>query len=138
MTRLGEDQFLVVTSVGSHFRDLVYLKEQIDPAQFCTVTDVTAGMPMLGLMGPRSRELLQALSGEAGPLAGALLTTRAVYFAEQDGYIDCPFYDRYKLAAGHELAGPAIVIELDSTTVIHPGYHAEVDRFGNLMVTLVS
>ena len=32
------------------------------------------------------------------------------------------------------LIGPAIVVELDSTTVIHPGYRAEVDRFGNLIL----
>ena len=34
----------------------------------------------------------------------------------------------------HVLNGPASLVELDSTTVIHPGYQAEVDRFGNLIL----
>ena len=32
------------------------------------------------------------------------------------------------------IEGPAIVEEMDSTTVIHPGFHGEVDRYGNLLV----
>ena len=81
---------------------------------------------------PRLREL-EPRRGAAEP-AAALKATRPVYFAESDGYVDCPIYDRYRLAAGHMLIGPAIVVELDSTTVIHPGYRAEVDRFGNLIL----
>ena len=45
-----------------------------------------------------------------------------MYFAESDGYVDCPIYDRYALPAGATFAGPAIVEEFDSTTVVHPGY----------------
>lgn len=63
VTRLEQNRFLVVTSVSSHIRDLAYLNEHIDPDQFCTVTDVTSGMPMVGLMGPNSRALLTQLSG---------------------------------------------------------------------------
>lgn len=59
-------------------------------------------------------------------------TRRAVCFAEKDGYVDCPIYDRYSLPAGASIEGPAIVEEVDSTTAIHPGYRAEVDVFGNL------
>jgi N-methylhydantoinase A len=60
--------------------------------------------------------------------------SRPVYFAEHKGTVDCPVYDRYQLAAGSVIEGPAIVEELDSTTVIHPGYRAQVDRFGNLIL----
>ncbi|MBA2474607.1 MAG: hydantoinase/oxoprolinase family protein [Actinobacteria bacterium] len=59
-------------------------------------------------------------------------TRRPVYFAESGGYVGCPVYDRYGLGAGAELAGPAIVEELDSTTIVHPGYRARVDEYGNL------
>ena len=41
-------------------------------------------------------------------------------------------YRRADLLAGHRLAGPAIVAQDDTTTVIPPGFAAEVDRFGNL------
>ena len=59
---------------------------------------------------------------------------REVYFAETRGYVDCPIYDRYALGARAELAGPAIVEEFDSTTVVHPGYGLYVDDHGNLWI----
>ncbi|MES2100425.1 MAG: FAD-dependent oxidoreductase [Pseudomonadota bacterium] len=64
VTRLEADRFMIVTSVSSHLRDLAYLNEHIPADAFCTVTDVTSGLPMLGLMGPNSRALLAELSGE--------------------------------------------------------------------------
>ena len=57
-----------------------------------------------------------------------------VYFAEADGYVDCPIYDRYALPAGATLLGPAVVEEFDSTTVVHPGFAVSVDDTGNLIV----
>ncbi len=62
VVRLAEDRFMVVTSVSSHIRDLAMITESIGEA-FCTVTDVTSGTPMLGIMGPNSRALVQALTG---------------------------------------------------------------------------
>jgi N-methylhydantoinase A len=59
---------------------------------------------------------------------------REVYFAEADGYVDCPIYDRYALPAGARLTGPAVVEEFDSTTVVHPGFAVSVDETGNLIV----
>ncbi len=64
VTRLATDRFMVVTSAGSHIRDLAHLNEHIPTAAFCSVTDVTSGLPMLGLMGPNARALLAELSGE--------------------------------------------------------------------------
>jgi 4-methylaminobutanoate oxidase (formaldehyde-forming) len=61
--RLAEDSFMVVTSVSSHVHDLAHLRHAIGDA-FCTVVDVTPGWPMLGVMGPKSRALLQQLTGE--------------------------------------------------------------------------
>ena len=65
ITRLADDDFLVVTSAGSQVRDLAWLREAVPPDARCVVTDVTAGLPMLGLMGPRSRDLLGRLTGES-------------------------------------------------------------------------
>ena len=47
---------------------------------------------------------------------------RPVYFAEAGDYVDCPIHDRYGLPAGTSFAGPAVVEEFDSTTVVHPGF----------------
>jgi N-methylhydantoinase A len=46
-------------------------------------------------------------------------------------------YDRAKLRAGDHIAGPAIVVEMDSTTLILPGCVATVDRFGNILINQV-
>jgi 4-methylaminobutanoate oxidase (formaldehyde-forming) len=65
ITRLTETQYLVVTSAICQTRDLSWITRFIDdhPDSRCAVTDVTSGLAMLGLMGPRSRELLEAVSG---------------------------------------------------------------------------
>ena len=65
VTRLAEHEFLVVTSAICQTRDLSHLKNAISRRAncHCSVTDVTAGIVMLGVMGPNSRQLLTALSG---------------------------------------------------------------------------
>ena len=49
--------------------------------------------------------------------------------------IDTPVYDRDSLRAGHTIAGPALVEENASVTVLGPGKSLSVDRFGNLLIT---
>jgi glycine cleavage system aminomethyltransferase T/glycine/D-amino acid oxidase-like deaminating enzyme len=65
ITRLAEREFMVVTSAICQTRDLSRLKNQIAQHEswHCAVTDLTSGVAMLGVMGPKSRELLTALSG---------------------------------------------------------------------------
>jgi glycine cleavage system aminomethyltransferase T/glycine/D-amino acid oxidase-like deaminating enzyme len=65
ITRLAEQEFLVVTSAICQTRDLAWLRTQLaaQPALHCAVTDVGSGIAMLGVMGPASRELLQRVSG---------------------------------------------------------------------------
>jgi len=58
---------------------------------------------------------------------------RRVFFAGA-GWRECPCVDRETLGAGAVVAGPAVVEQLDSTTVIPPGQRATVDRVGNLVV----
>jgi N-methylhydantoinase A len=49
--------------------------------------------------------------------------------------VQTKIYDRAKLEPGAVLAGPAIVTEFDSTTVVLPGYRAEVDSNFNILIT---
>ena len=44
-------------------------------------------------------------------------------------------YDRSKLKQGNVIKGPAIVLEMDSTTVVLPGHSGRVDKFGNILIT---
>lgn len=74
ITRLTETEFLVVTTAAGQTRDLAWLKRHLQDDARCGVFDVTSGLPMLGLMGPNSRALLESLSGndlsnEAFPFA---------------------------------------------------------------------
>ncbi len=64
--------------------------------------------------------------------AGALRTTRQVYF---DGsYRDTNVYTREKLQPGNTIAGPAVVEEPTSTTILPPGASIEVDEYGNMLI----
>ncbi len=65
ITRLREDAFMVVTAGATQVRDFSWLTRHIPADAHCIATDVTSGMPMLGLMGPNSRQLLEAVSGES-------------------------------------------------------------------------
>ena len=55
-------------------------------------------------------------------------------FYHEGSWHDCSIYDRSKLHEGLLVPGPAIVSEMDSTTVILPGYDARVDAVGNLLI----
>jgi N-methylhydantoinase A len=59
---------------------------------------------------------------------------RDVYFEETRGFQATGIYRRERLRAGHRLVGPAIVEQMDSTTVILGGQEARVDPRGNLVI----
>ncbi|HNU08438.1 MAG TPA: hypothetical protein PKO33_11785, partial [Pyrinomonadaceae bacterium] len=45
-----------------------------------------------------------------------------------------PIYDREKLKPGNRIAGPAIITQKDSTTVILPDHHGKVDEYLNILI----
>ncbi len=60
---------------------------------------------------------------------------REVYLDETGEYTKCCIYDREHLRSGNVIIGPAIVEEVESTTLILPYWQAEVDKYGNLIVS---
>lgn len=96
VTRLAEDQFLVLSGPATVNRDLARLRRHIGPEHFCTVADVSGAMAMLAVMGPDARRLLQPLtdadlSSEAFPFGmsreidlgfGFVRATRVTYVGE--------------------------------------------------------
>jgi len=60
------------------------------------------------------------------------VATRSTFFGE--GFLDCPVFERDGLRPGDRLAGPAIVEQMDCTTVIPPEFSASVDEFLNLIL----
>jgi N-methylhydantoinase A len=65
------------------------------------------------------------------------LETRLVWFNEKEP-VTSPIYDRRDLAPGHKLRGPAIIEQLDATTVIHPGDIASLDSLLNLHLEIAT
>jgi N-methylhydantoinase A len=66
--------------------------------------------------------------------SGAIpVETRQVAF--KDGIRDVPVYDRSQLGAGDHFEGPAIVTQLDATTLVAPGWQGEVHSSGAMLLT---
>ena len=72
---------------------------------------------------------------DGGDAEAARTGTRRIHFTESHGYVDSPVYDRARLTGSAEILGPAIVEQMDATTVILPGQIARQDPAGNLVLT---
>lgn len=131
VTRLGEDAFMIVTAAETEIRDFCWLKQHIPADAHCVLTNVTSGMGVISLMGPRARDLLQSLTpvdmgNDAHPFATsreielgyALVRASRITFVGELGwelYVPTEFmlgvYDEI-VAAG------------ESFGLVHAGYHA--------------
>jgi N-methylhydantoinase A len=63
----------------------------------------------------------------------AYLYSRSTTFDDGET-VETPRYDRDKLLAGHEIAGPALIVQHNSTTLVPPGYQAAVTDYGNIHI----
>ncbi len=89
------------------------------------------------LFAPPSVAEIRFPENSSGADAGkALIERRKAYFTELNGFVDTPVYARARLAPGTKIAGPALIEEAESTSVIGPKANVEVDRFGNLIMRL--
>jgi N-methylhydantoinase A len=79
------------------------------------------------LPAPTAREL-----PPAGPLDAARTGGQIVFF--EAGPAEVSIYARERLGAGARIAGPAILTQLDATTLVLPGQMATVDRFGSVLI----
>lgn len=64
------------------------------------------------------------------------LEVRSVHFDEAGGRVDTPVYARDGMPAGTRVEGPAVIVQLDSTTVVPPGVVAEVDEWLNIRMDI--
>jgi glycine cleavage system T protein len=130
VTRLADDAYLVVTVAAAATHDADWIRRGIGDASV-TLTDVTSAYTVLGLMGPRSRELLSRVTGAdvsngAFPFGAAreidvgYATVRAVRITYV-GELGWELYVRTEFAMGvydHVVAAGA------GLGVRHAGYHA--------------
>ena len=61
---------------------------------------------------------------------------RSVYFEAEEA-VEAALYDRASLQPGQTIAGPAVIDQLDSTTLVYPGDTARVDHAHNIIIELV-
>ncbi|MDH3689969.1 MAG: FAD-dependent oxidoreductase [Gammaproteobacteria bacterium] len=62
VTRIAEDEYLIITAVGTQVRDFHWVQQHIPSDAHVGLTDVTSGYAVVSLMGPSSRALLSHLS----------------------------------------------------------------------------
>jgi N-methylhydantoinase A len=72
----------------------------------------------------------------AGPRQDAkAFGRRNVVFEEANSPLSCELYERASLAAGQRIGGPAVIEQMDTTTVIPPGFSAFAHPSGNLLLS---
>ncbi len=89
------------------------------------------------VFGRRKAVQLDTLLGDMRKnttLTAAKSGERKVWF--EGGWIDTPIYRRERLPLEIEFEGPAILEQLDTTTVVSPGDRVRVDALGNLMISV--
>jgi N-methylhydantoinase A len=88
----------------------------------------------LEAVGAVRRAELTRHPSATGDVDDARIGDREVWLVEAGGFVTCPVYDREGLGPGHRLAGPAVVEQMDATTVLLPGQAAVVDPFLNVII----
>ncbi len=131
VTRLSERAYLIVGGAETETKDFGWLQRQIDARANCVLTNVTSGMGVLSVMGPRARDFLQSLtpndlSDAAFPFATSqtielgyalVRASRITYVGELGFELYVP--SEFMQGVYDELmkAGPA-------HGLVHAGYHA--------------
>jgi 4-methylaminobutanoate oxidase (formaldehyde-forming) len=131
VTRLSETAYFIVTGAETESKDLNWLQRHIERGANCVSTNVTSGMGVLSVMGPRSRELLQSLtphdmSDAAFPFASSQVielgfalvrASRITYVGELGWELYVP--TEFMQGVYDELAAAGVRYGL-----VHAGYHA--------------
>ena len=146
MRYVGQEHAVTVDLPLAHFaaQDRGAIKRQFDelhtvrygtsaPAEPADL--VSLRVTVLGTMKKPPRRSVR--EGGARPDKAALRTVKPVYFA-QGGWADTPVYRRDLMRAGNRIAGPALLEEHASTTVLQPGDEVRVDELGNLQIAIGS
>ncbi|MEM7189940.1 MAG: hydantoinase/oxoprolinase family protein, partial [Pseudomonadota bacterium] len=71
----------------------------------------------------------------SGDPSGAIIQATSIFHEGRDHAAQ--IYDRAGLKGGDSIQGPAIVTEMDSTSLILPGHVGEVDSLGNILINPV-
>jgi N-methylhydantoinase A/oxoprolinase/acetone carboxylase beta subunit len=81
---------------------------------------------------PVARLLIPPTKGKGDPLKGR----RPIYLPDESGFVEVPVYDRYRLAPGASIQGPAVVEEAEATTLLWASDRLTVDERQNLVIAI--
>ena len=101
-------------------------KAETEPVELVSLRLVSLGLVPQARLSPAAasgRKVETARTGE-----------RKIFFGQEHGLLDCQIYSRELLEPGHAVSGPAVIEQMDTTTVIHPEQEAFVDSYRNMMV----
>jgi 4-methylaminobutanoate oxidase (formaldehyde-forming) len=131
VTRIADERYLIVTSAPTAARDFKWIEDNIPDGSHCFLTDVTSAYAVLGVMGPRSRELLSLLSDDdLSDEAFPYLTSREIDLgyahvrASRVTYVGELGWELYIPTEFAVHVYDAIVGEGDSLGLRHAGFHA--------------
>ena len=101
-------------------------KAETEPVELVSLRLISLGLVPQAKLSPgkvTGRKVEQAKIGE-----------RKVFFGKEHGVLTTKIYNRDLLEPGHKIPGPAIVEQLDTTTVIQPEQEAAVDEYRNIII----
>ncbi len=84
------------------------------------------------VQGPQLGVLAEGLGMGSADCSEAKLGTTSIYADGADW--KAGIYDRSRLKSGNRLLGPAVIMQMDTTTLILPGHAGEVDAVGNILI----
>ena len=145
MRYVGQEHSVTVEVPGDAFatRDVSAIKAAFDAVhaqRYGYASDdesaeiVSLRLSVTGVIAKPAQAAIARMAGASADVA--LIGVRPVEFGVLGGRLDTPIYDRARLLAGHRIAGPALVQEYASTTVLPPGDQLEVDAIGNLIISI--
>jgi N-methylhydantoinase A len=101
-------------------------KAETEPVELVSLRLISLGLVPQAKLSPgkvTGRKVEETKTGE-----------RKVFFGTEHGTLATQIYNRERLEPGHRMHGPAIVEQLDTTTVIHPEQEAVVDEYRNIII----
>jgi N-methylhydantoinase A len=61
---------------------------------------------------------------------------RGIYLPSEEGFVPVDVYDGDRMGFGNRLKGPAIIEQVNTTTLVPPGWEVECDVFGSFLLTV--
>ncbi|MDX3895459.1 hydantoinase/oxoprolinase family protein [Pusillimonas sp.] len=144
MRYTGQEHAVTVELAQRHFesRDLDAVKQAFDDVHLqrygtCAPEEAAQIVSIrVSVAGEMPKPPQDKLTTDRDLDASRALVRRKPVFFDSTGFVDTPVYNRQHLISGNRIAGPALIEEHASTTVISPTDQVVVDDFGNLDITI--